>query len=476
MSETTSAVFDRLHDTFHRGVTKPLAWRRAQLDALYAMLRQNAGTIARAVRQDLGKPAAETTLMEIGLVLDEIRFVKARMGLWAARHPKPLHYLLQPALGWTLAEPKGVVLIIAPWNYPIMLGLEPMVDALAAGNCICLKPSELSPATSGVLAELIGRYLDPDAVGVVQGGPKRTTALLDQPFNHVFYTGGGRVGAIVMEAAARHLTPVTLELGGKSPVFVDGTANLDVAARRIAWGRFINAGQTCVAPDYVLATADVADELARRIAEATTRFFGPDPQRSDSYARIVNARHFDRLVSLLPDPHDPGTGRAICGGVADRSDLYIAPTVLVGVSPDAPVMSEEIFGPILPVLTVDDARDAVAFINRRQRPLAAYAFTADRSARTLFERGVSAGALGFNLPLGHLISSRLPFGGAGASGMGAYHGKVGFREFSHVKTVVSKPTFPDTLELVYPPYTDLKRALIAAVSHVGLGANRTGRH
>lgn len=328
-----------------------------------------------------------------------------------------------------------------------------------------MKPSELSPHTSGVMADLIARYMDPQAFRMVQGGPQETTKLLEQPFNHIFYTGGGKVGSIVMAAAAKHLTPVTLELGGKSPVFVDRTANLDVAARRIAWGRFINAGQTCVAPDYVLTTSDVIEPLAGKIAEAVTRFFGSDPQHSDSFGRIINARHFDRLTALLPDPKSPATGRTVCGGNTRRDDLYIAPTVLLGVKPDAPVMQEEIFGPILPILEVADAKAAVEFINARPRPLAAYAFTGSKRVRRMFEREVSCGALGFNLPLGHLISSRLPFGGVGASGMGSYHGKAGFLEFSHVKTVVGKPAVPDTLSLVYPPYDGLKKILISAVSH-----------
>ena len=227
---------------------------------------------------DLGKPAAETVLMELNLVAGEAQFVRNRLSLWTARHPKAMHWMLQPAAGWTIAEPKGVVLIISPWNYPVLLALEPMADALAAGNAVCLKPSELSPNTSKLLAELVPQYLDSEAVRVVEGGPKETGELLKCPFNHIFYTGGGHVGKIVMRAAAEHLTPVTLELGGKSPCFVDRTADINVAARRIAWGKFTNAGQTCVAPDYVLATPDVAEALAERIAVAITEFYGEDPK------------------------------------------------------------------------------------------------------------------------------------------------------------------------------------------------------
>lgn len=553
------ATFHRLDRTFRRGVTRPLRWRRAQLDAMERMLREQGALLARAVHDDFGKPTTETMLMEINLVLEEIRFVRSRLARWTARKPKPMHWLLQPAAGWTVAEPKGVALVIAPWNYPVLLSLEPMVDAIAAGDCMCLKPSELSPKTSHALTTLIDRYLDRRAFAVVQGGAKETGELLKQPFDHIFYTGGGKVGRIVMEAAAKHLTPVTLELGGKSPVFVDGTANLDVAARRIAWGRFVNAGQTCVAPDYVLATPDIADDLAERIAKAAYRMFGnvggrrdavmydsgsataagrhygrresvafdrvvsDDRRRTDnryahdhddvhvtaddssitrdwtnsgrpgnrqtygrddhmtyddthdsrivwspSYARIINDRHYDRLMSLMPKPDDlSSAAHIVCGGYGDRTSRHIAPTVLTHVSPDAPVMQEEIFGPILPILTVADADAAIAFINDRPRPLACYVFSRSTAVRCRFERETSSGALGFNLPLGHLMSSRLPFGGVGASGMGAYHGYAGFLEFSHIKTVVAKPTLPDTLAAIYPPYTECKRALISALTGFG---------
>lgn len=461
-----------LHQTFRSGRTRSLAWRRSQLRAMTRMLRENADAICDAVHKDLGKPATETRLMEIGLVLEEIRFILPRLRRWTARRPAVMHWLLQPAIGWTVAEPKGVALVVSPWNYPVLLSLEPMADAIAAGNCVCLKPSELSPSTSAVLAELVGRYLDPKAFTVIQGGPGMATEVLAQPFDHIFYTGSGAVGSIVMAAAARRLTSVTLELGGKSPVFIDGSADLGVAARRIAWGRFINAGQTCVAPDYVLATPDVADPLIRRLVAAVTRMFGEDPSRSPSYARIVSSRHVDRLMSLMPDPSDPSTGHAVCGGVGDRESMYVAPTVIAGASPDAPVMREEIFGPLLPVIVVRDATAAARFINSRPRPLVAYVFTRNRSVRRLFETRVSSGALGVNLPLGHLMSSRLPFGGVGASGMGAYHGRRGFEEFSHRRSVVIKPSRPDTLSFVYPPYGGPAKALARLLCHAN-GKPRT---
>jgi aldehyde dehydrogenase (NAD+) len=531
-----SDVFSPLADAYASGRTRPLAWRRSQLNALRLMLLDNRDAFVSAIMADLGKPAAETVLMELDLVKDEARFVRNRLGLWSARHPKPMHWLLQPAAGWTLAEPKGVVLIIAPWNYPVLLALEPLADALAAGNAVCIKPSELSPRTSGLLAELVPQYLDSAAIKVVEGGAGKTTELLQCPFNHIFYTGGGRVGKIVMKAAARNLTPVTLELGGKSPCFVDRTADINVAARRIVWGKFTNAGQTCVAPDYVLATPDIAQGLARRIAVAIEEFYGADPQASPDFGRIVNERHFERLCALLPAGTVPaeesssplvkaasavgaamdmvgrrlsaavgsasassaaatssassssaavsvstsdtadGTaipqagaavdpaGRIICGGKVDRSDRYIAPTVLYGTLPEAPVMAEEIFGPILPILIVEDAEAAINFINQRSRPLAAYVFSRDRDVRLAFERQTSSGALGYSIPLGHLVSSRLPFGGSGDSGIGAYHGKEGFKVFSHTKTVVSKPQFPDTFQFIYPPYNELTSKVIDLIA------------
>ena len=289
----TNQTFEQLKKTYESGRTRPLAWRRAQLNALRRLVTENRDAFVSSAMADLGKPAAETVLMELNLVAGEAQFVRNRLSLWTARHPKAMHWMLQPAAGWTIAEPKGVVLIISPWNYPVLLALEPMADALAAGNAICLKPSELSPNTSRLIAELVPQYLDPEAVRVVEGGPKETGDLLKNPFNHIFYTGGGHVGKIVMRAAAEHLTPVTLELGGKSPCFVDRTADINVAARRIAWGKFTNAGQTCVAPDYVLATPDVAEALAERIADPVFVPFGEVPGMGVSTAN----GHVGRFVA-----------------------------------------------------------------------------------------------------------------------------------------------------------------------------------
>lgn len=505
----TVAIFSQLKNAYGSGRTRPLAWRRAQLDALRRMIAEHQDDFAAAENADFGKPAAETVLMELNLVAAEARFVRNRLALWTRRQYKPMPWSLQPATGWTVAEPKGVVLIIAPWNYPVLLALEPLADAIAAGNAACIKPSELAPNTSKLIAELVPQYLDAEAITVVEGGAKETGELLDCAFDHIFYTGGERVGKIVMTAAAKHLTPVTLELGGKSPCFVDKTADLNVAARRIAWGKFSNAGQTCVAPDYVLATPDIAEALAKRIAVAIKEFYGENPRLSPDYGRIINEHHVERLCSLLPagtvpsdkpssplvqvasavgaavdmvgrritavtagsgnankrtDDMSDYAGRVICGGVVDRANRYIAPTVLLGTQPNAPVMQEEIFGPILPILVVNDADAAIRFITSRPHPLAAYVFSRQRAVRLAFERQVSSGSLGYSLTLAQLLSSRLPFGGVGASGMGAYHGKAGFDTFSHIKTVVAKPQFPDTLQMIYPPLNEARGKLVTLLS------------
>ena len=457
-----------LKKSMKSGLSRPLKWRRMQLALLKRMLQENAKMLCDAVHDDMGKPAAETLMMEIGLVLDEIKFVTPRLGLWSAPKPVALPWLLQPACAWKRPEPEGVVLVISPWNYPILLALEPMVDAIAAGNVVCLKPSDLSPHTSEVLQTLIEQYMDPRGVQVVQGGRAVNTELLSHHFDHLFFTGGGYVGSILMAEAAKNLTPTSLELGGKSPCYVVRTTDIATAARRIAWGRFTNAGQTCVAPDYVLATPDVADALAHQIASVLIKFFGDDPQQSPSYGRIINDKQFDRLVKLLPGEDDHVSGSVICGGVTDRSDRYIAPTVLFDVDPQAPVMQGEIFGPILPIIIVENESEAINFINKRPKPLAEYVFSQNPRVRNRFEHETSSGALGFNLPLGHLLSSRLPFGGIGASGMGHYHGKDGFNEFSHMKTVISKPLKPDTLRCVMPPYTKLVNNIATVVSHVKL--------
>jgi aldehyde dehydrogenase (NAD+) len=328
-----------------------------------------------------------------------------------------------------------------------------LVGALAAGNAAVLKPSEVAAHTSHALARLVPRFLDPDAVAVVEGGVPETTALLDERWDHIFYTGNGRVGRLVMAAAAKHLTPVTLELGGKSPCLVDDDVDLELTARRIAWGKFLNCGQTCVAPDYVLVHRAREQELVDGIAASVRTFYGEDPQKSPDLARIVNEQHVDRLAKLLE------SGTAAIGGQVDRADRYVAPTILRNVSPDSPVMQEEIFGPILPVLPVADMEEAIAFVNARPKPLALYVFTNRKTVEDAVIARTSAGGVTVNAAIWHLGNPNLPFGGVGESGMGAYHGKHGFDAMSHWKPVLRKSWRMDP-SIGYPPYTKWKKALI----------------
>jgi aldehyde dehydrogenase (NAD+) len=353
-------------------------------------------------------------------------------------------------------QPLGTVCIIAPWNYPVQLLFAPLVPALAAGNTAVLKPSEVTPTVAALVAELVPQYFDADTVAVVTGGVDETTALLAERFDHIFYTGNGTVGRVVMRAAAEHLTPVTLELGGKSPAIVAADADIDVAARRIAWAKFLNAGQTCVAPDYVLVDATVEDRFTAAITDAVTSFYGPDPSRSPDYARIVDTRHHDRLTALLAGG---GYETTVIGGTGDRNGRYLAPTVLAGVSPEAPVMAEEIFGPILPVLTVEGVDEAIRFVNDREAPLALYAFGGSADVLDRIVDGTAAGGVTVNHALLHLAVPDLPFGGVGPSGMGAYHGKAGFDTFTHHKPVLTRPARPDP-SLMYPPYTSLKQRIL----------------
>ncbi|MBD0711512.1 MULTISPECIES: aldehyde dehydrogenase family protein [unclassified Streptomyces] len=444
----------RLNATFASGRTRPLAWRKAQLRALRRLLTEQQETFAAALHADLGKSATEAYTTEIGFTLNEIDHTLRHLRRWLRPRRVPVPMALQPARARTIREPLGTVLVISPWNYPLQLALAPLVGALAAGNTAVLKPSELAPATSAALAHWLPRFLDPTAVAVVEGAVPETTALLEQRFDHIFYTGNGTVGRIVMAAAARHLTPVTLELGGKSPAVVEPGADLATAARRIVWGKFMNAGQTCVAPDYVLAVGAAADAIEPHLTAAIREMYGSDPAHSPDYGRIVHERHFDRLTALL------GDGRIVTGGDHDRADRYLAPTVLADVDPDAPVMSAEIFGPILPVVRVPDLDAALAFITARDKPLALYAFTASARSKRRIAAETSSGALAFGVPNAHLAVPGMPFGGVGESGVGGYHGRHSLDTFSHTKAVLDKPLRADTLRLAYPPFTPFKSGLL----------------
>jgi aldehyde dehydrogenase (NAD+) len=439
-----------LRATFRSGRTRPMAWRRTQLKRLKALLKENEQALADALHADLRKSFFESWSGEINFTVNEIDHSLAHMEDWARPRPVDTPIAFQPASSEVRKEPLGVSLIIGPWNYPVQLILAPLAAALSAGNCAVLKPSEVAEHTAEVLARLIPSYMDPDAVRVVTGSVPETTALLEQRFDHIFFTGSTAVGRIVMQAAAKHLTPVTLELGGKSPCIVAADAPMKVAARRILWGKLYNAGQTCVAPDYVLVERGAEGELLDAIRATLQDFYGPTPQRSADLARIINERHFDRLQGLLE-----GQDIAVGGG-SDRADLFIEPTVVTGVDPESPLMQEEIFGPILPIVPWDTLQEAIDFVNDREKPLALYVFTRKKATAEAVLNNTSSGGAAVNCAVMHLAVPDLPFGGVGPSGMGAYHGQAGFDCFSHTKSVFSKTTLVDP-PVLYPPYTAFKK-------------------
>jgi aldehyde dehydrogenase (NAD+) len=434
--EDPAALVGRLRATVRSHATRPLAWRIEQLTRLRTLLDQNRDALAEAVYADLHRLPAETFRSEVDACIHEIDHFLEHLEAWLA--PEPVTVPADAGLpagstGAVRYDPLGTVLVIAPWNYPVRLLFVPVAGALAAGDTVVAKPSELAPATSALIGDLVSRYFEPNVLAVVQGGVPETTALLAEQFDHIFCTGSGAVGRIVMRAAAQHLTPVTLELGGKSPVFVDADTDLPTVARRLAATKFANAGQTCVAPDYVLADPATAQALEPALAQAVLELYGPDPAASPAYGRIINERHFDRVAALLD------SGRVVIGGRYERAERYIAPTVLAEVDPHSPVMLEEIFGPILPIIQVSGLDEAIAFINERDKPLALYAFTDNETTRRRLAVETTSGALNFGLPIAHLRVPGLPFGGVGESGTGSYHGRHSLETFSHRKAVLDVP-------------------------------------
>jgi aldehyde dehydrogenase (NAD+) len=446
----------RVREGYRDGVVRAVVDRETQLRQLRRLLVEEEVALAEALDADLGKSPIEAYSTEIGFTLNELDHALDHVRSWVQPRKVRLPLHLRPGAGRIVQEPLGTVLIIAPWNYPVQLLLGPLIPALAAGNTAVVKPSEVAPATAAALARLIPRYLDERAVQVVTGGVQETTELLAHQFDHIFYTGNGTVGRVVMEAASRHLTPITLELGGKSPVIVTDSADVAVSARRIAWGKFVNAGQTCVAPDYVLVQESIHDAFVAELATSVKSFFGDEPASSRDYGRIVNARHHARLIELLDRG---GYDTVAVGGARDADSRYLAPTVLTGVKPDAPVMDDEIFGPILPVLTYEQLDEAIAFVNDRPKPLALYVFGSKAASVDRVVERTSAGGVTVNHTLLHVSVHDLPFGGVGASGMGAYHGKAGFEIFSHAKPVLQRSTKPDS-SLAYPPYTPFKQRVL----------------
>ena len=441
-----AATIARLRHTFDSGRTLDVDWRRTQLRGLAAMLVDNADAVVDAVSADLRRAPFETWMAEILATVNEARYAARNVHKWTRRRFRRLEWTQLPGRAWIEYEPYGTVLIIGPWNVPFQLTLTPVVGALAAGNTVVIKPSELAPASSRLLAELLPRYLDPDAVAVVEGDGVTTGELIAQGMDRVLFTGGTAVGHKIMAAAADHLTPVTLELGGKSPVIVAADADVRTAARRIAWIKVMNSGQICIAPDYVLAHARVRDRLIDEIRRALAEF---RPGAAGGLP-IVNDRQFTRLAGALAATR----GDIVIGGTVDARRLEIAPTVVLDPAVDEPLMTEEIFGPVLPVLTVESVERAVDFVRSRPKPLAVYLFTRSAATRELVIRRVPAGGMVVNQLLMQVATAKMPFGGVGPSGMGAYHGRFGFEEFSHRKSVLTKPTRPDLSAMFYPPYTD----------------------
>jgi aldehyde dehydrogenase (NAD+) len=454
-AQSPKSTVAALRATFDSGRTKSVDWRLRQLDALERLLVENEKTIADAVEQDLGRDAFYTWMVEIQAVTMEIAFTRKHLRRWVkpTKVALPLSF---KALGRAryAPTPRGVVMVVGPWNYPINLSLGPLIGALAAGNTVVVKPSEMTPASSRVLAELVPRYLDKDAVRVVEGGPEATQALIDQKVDYIMFTGSGRVGKIVAAAAAEHLTPVTLELGGKCPTIVAKDANLDVAARRIVSTKLINVGQTCIAPDYVLVEKPVADEFVRKLVAEFTK------QRTDAGRdiRVVHRKHAEHIARLL----ESSGGERVLQGSVDLESLRVEPVVIVNPDPGSPLMNEEIFGPVLPVLPVGSLAEATAFVRERAHPLAINIFTESKAVEQQVLAETTSGAAVVNYAAFHFGMPMLPFGGVGASGYGLAKGEFAFRAFSHLRAVLAVKTWPD-LPLLYPPFTRAKRQLVRAM-------------
>ncbi len=456
---TITDIVNQQRAFFHTGATLPISYRKQALNKLKKAIQTHEKELLEALHTDLGKSEMEAYMCEVGLTISEINYISARLRRWVRNKRVCTPLANFPAKSFTVQEPYGVTLIMSPWNYPVLLTLEPLVGAIAAGNCCVLKPSDYSPATSKVIASLRAEIFPPEYVTVVTGGRKENTDLLEQHFDYIFFTGGVTVGKLVMEKAAQHLTPVTLELGGKSPCIVDKTANIPLAARRIVFGKYLNCGQTCIAPDYILIEESVHDEFVECVKKEIMAMYTANPLTFAAYGKIINRKHFDRILGLI----DPA--KVVYGGKNNPDTLQIEPTVLDNVTPEDAVMQEEIFGPIMPILTfrgseVQNFGDwAIDFIRSRPHPLALYIFTNDKKTEKRFLETVQFGGGCVNDTIMHLATSEMAFGGVGNSGMGSYHGKKSFETFSHEKSIVKKSQWLD-LPIRYQPYTSFKQWLV----------------
>lgn len=448
-----SDIVSAQRNYFYKGFTRNIAFRKNALQKLEKALNENEIILAAALKQDLHKSTFESYMTEIGLLKDELSYTIKHLEQWTAKQYKRTPISQFYASSFVLPEPFGVALIMSPWNYPFLLTLTPLIGAIAAGNCVIIKPSAYAPHACAALKKMLGDCFIPEFVSIVEGGRAENVALLEEKFDYIFFTGSVPVGKFVMTQAAKNLTPVTLELGGKSPCIIDETANIPLAARRLAFGKFLNAGQTCVAPDYVLCHESVKEPLLEELQKNITQFFGPQPIDNPDYGRIINRKHYDRILKLLD-----GT-TLVCGGDTNEKTLQISPTVVDKISPKSAVMQEEIFGPVLPVLTFNTIHQAAHFVNQNAHPLALYLFTENKKNEQYFLTHCQFGGGCINDTIIHLASHNLPFGGVGESGMGSYHGKNSFDTFTHYKSIVKKSNKFD-LSVRYHPYTAFKNKLL----------------
>lgn len=438
---------------FKTGITKDVNFRVKSLNKLYEVIKKYEAKIEEALKKDLNKSEFESYMTEVGLTLSDLNFIKKRVKRWS-KDKRVLTPISQfHAKSFITKEPYGVTLIISPWNYPFLLCIEPLIGAIAAGNCAILKVAEDSKYTSEVIAQIISEAFEDEYIAVVNGDKEVVNQLLDQKLDYIFFTGGPRIGKIIMEKASKNLIPVTLELGGKSPCIVEESADLKIAAKRIVFGKYLNSGQTCVAPDYLLLQNSVKDEFIKYLKECITLFYTNEPLQNESYTNIINEKHFNRLIKLIKGE------KVVHGGDIDRENLKIEPTVLDKVTLESPIMQEEIFGPILPIITFDEIEEVEDIILKGEKPLALYLFTKNKKIEKRILQNISFGGGCINDTIIQLATSRMPFGGVGNSGMGSYHGKKSFDTFTHERSIVKKYNWID-LPIRYMPYDDLKMKLL----------------
>ncbi|KAG8191405.1 hypothetical protein JTE90_010581 [Oedothorax gibbosus] len=455
-----SEVVNRARNAFNSEITKPLDFRVSQLKAFHKLLEENGDELVKAIRKDLKKPLTEALLAEVETTKNQIKGALYEIHKWIQPEQTETNIILIMDKTYIFPQPYGVVLILGAWNYPFLLISSPLIGAMAAGNCVIIKPSEKAPATAQALTKLFPQYLHEDCFQVVNGDVPETQALLKERFDYIFYTGSPAIGKKIREASNKYLTPVTLELGGKCPVYIDDEVDLDLAVKRIMWGKMLNLGQTCVAPDYILCSKKTEVRFIEIAKKTLEEFFGSNPEASPDLARIVNQQHFERIVNYL------GCGKIAIGGDYNHKERYIGPTILTDVKETDPVMQDEIFGPVLPIITVNSPEEAIQFINKREKPLTLYLFTTNKTLLDKFLTSTSSGSMCVNDTMIHLSVDALPFGGVGMSGMGTYHGKYSFDTFSHKRSVLvrSNNCIGEYLgKSRYPPYSSTKIKLLKKI-------------